>query len=95
MKQDRRDPCRWIDLSERGQDAVKIAVISFIRGVRRKRDNPVSKSQIYKWLSGTQREAIDNAIADLCMEGKILASPRTFWRSGRNNSHQSMYYEVR
>ncbi len=83
-----------LDLTKVGQPrAVHAATLKFIRGLRRRRQNPVTKRQIQKWLRRTPPAAIDDALADLIFEGKVAAC-RNWLRDGRNNSARGHVYEA-
>jgi hypothetical protein len=76
-----------------GPRACRAEVLRFIRGIRGRRENPVTRAQIGKWLFRTPADAIDAALLELVAEGVITCGALSLRTP--SNSHRRAYgYEV-
>ena len=73
--------------------SVHAEVLRFVRGIRGKRANHVTRAQIGKWLSRTPAEAVDVAMADLIAEGKVITVMLSL-RTPRNAAKRAIGYLI-
>ena len=75
-----------LDVTLYGPRACRAEVLRFIKGIRGRRENPVTRKEIGKWLARTPAEAIDAALVELIAEGKVMAGPLSLRTP--SNSHR-------
>jgi hypothetical protein len=73
--------------------AVHAEILRFVRGIRSRRENPVSRAQIAAWMRRTPAEAVDAALAELVAEGRINVGA-TSLRTASNSHRRAYGYEV-
>jgi hypothetical protein len=91
----RKDDARMVDysaLGENGPRMLRYQIVRFVRGIRVKRENPVTSRQIYNWFGGTPAAFVSATLDDVIHEGFILCTGSL--RAGRNNVATRTYYEV-